>query len=256
MKKYVLIPLISTLFLTSCFKTAEEIKRDQQVDIQLQQSAKIIADLTSQVNELKGSLANTSGQLEEIDYKNQQNKVVESESLSKQIEELRSQITVLKSQLDQQKKDFDNLKSNFNKQNKYIKKVNKTLKTMGSNDSGSKNLLQAAHKAFEKNQQKKALELYQEVLGENKISAAQRNHVYYNIGLLNFWKKDYNETLIYMSKIYTKYPRSSFASKSLFYIGKAFKAQGKNDEAQATFSELIQKYPKSSQATAAKKEVK
>ena len=45
------------LIFTSCFKTAEEIKREKDIDRQLNQSSKIIADLRIEVQELKGSLA-------------------------------------------------------------------------------------------------------------------------------------------------------------------------------------------------------
>jgi uncharacterized protein (DUF3084 family) len=61
---------MSTL-LVSCFKTAEQIRREKKVDqmsVQYDQSSKIIADLQLQVKDLQNRLANTTGQLEEIDH--------------------------------------------------------------------------------------------------------------------------------------------------------------------------------------------
>ena len=238
--------------LTGCFKTAEEIKREKQVDTQLQQSSQIIADLTTQINELKGGLAQTSGQLEEIDHKTNQKTLTESQTLSDRILQLQSQIEVMQKEQATQQKQINELQKTIKSQNKYIKKVNKTLDKMG--DAGPADLLQKAHKAFEKNQQKNALDLYQQVLSENKINAAQKNHVYYNVGLLYYWKKNYDEALVHFSKIYTKYPKSSFAPKSLLYIARSFKNQKKNAEASAIYEELIKNYPKSKQANKAKSE--
>ena len=113
-----------------------------------------------------------------------------------------------------------------------------------------------AHKAFEANKQKKAKELYLQVLAEDKVNNAVKNHVFYNLGLLNYWSKKYDDALVYFSKIYTKYPKSSFAPASLLYIGRSFKNQNKTDEAKATFEELIKNYPKSRHAKSAQKELK
>ena len=68
--------------------------------------------------------------------------------------------------------------------------------------------------------------------------------------------KKYDDALVYFSKIYTNYPKSSFAPRSLLYIARCFNKLGKKDESKASYQELIDNYPKSSHAKTAKKEMK
>ncbi|MAX66414.1 MAG: tetratricopeptide repeat protein [Bacteriovoracaceae bacterium] len=253
----VLIMFIPLFLLTSCFKTAEEIKREQRIDQQMEQSSKIIADLNEQISILKMAISSTSGQLEEIDHKSKQTNNAKILTLSETVMQLKEQVKALTADNEQQKKLIQDLSEKIDQQSKFIKKVTGTLSKIGSEKKTSnKTLIKQAHTAFEANKQKKAKELYLETLQENKINNAQKNHVYYNLGLLNYWSRDYNDALVYFSKIYTKYPRSSFAPKALLYIARSFDKLKKTDEAKATYQEVIEKYPKSSQATKAKKEIK
>lgn len=254
--KFALLLALS-LTLTSCFKTAEEIKREKQREIQIQQSSQMIAELTLQVKDLQTKLANATGQIEEIDHNTKTKTEETAMTFTQTIASLSEQVKVLTAENQQNKAKLEALEKEFNSQKKYIKSVNSTLgKIAGPTKKSSSNKLKAAHKAFEKNQQKKAIALYQEVIASGKINARQRNHAQYNLGLLHYWKKDYDNALVYFSKIYTKYPKSSWAPKCLLYIGRSFAKQKKSAEANATFQELIEKYPKSSSAKKAKKEIK
>lgn len=254
MNKLLILSLL--LSLTSCFKTAEQIKREKQIDTQLNQSSKIIADLTTQLKNVQNGLSTTSGKIEEIDYKRQKSSEEQELTFSQTLAQLSEQVKILTQENRENKELIKNLTSKVDSQNKFIKKVTGTLTKMsGSNSSSGTSQLKVAHKAFEKNQKTKAKKLYNAVLSSGKINAAQRNHVYFNLGLLEFWNKKYNESLVYFSKIYTKYPRSSFAPRSLLYIARAFSKSGKTDEAKASYQELIKNYPKSKHAATAQKEI-
>jgi TolA-binding protein len=249
----ILILLSISLITTSCFKTAEQIRRDKVVDnmeIQVKQSSGLVADLTMQVSDLQTRLANATGQLEEIDHKSTQ-------TFTQTIAQLSQQVSIMTKENIETKNKILELTQELESQKKFISKVTGTLTKMASpSKSSSGNKLKTAHKAFEKNQQNKALNLYLEVLQENKINARQKNHVSYNIGLLYSWKKEYDSALGYFSPIYTNWPKSSWAPRALLQIARTFKKQGKNDEANATYEELVSKYKDSSQAKTAKKELK
>jgi TolA-binding protein len=254
-----ILPLLVILITTSCFKTAQEIERDKRVDqllIQKEQSGKLVANLTQQVQELEGRLASTSGQIQEMDHlqKTSQEKtfLTTKENLAK----LNAQVSLLTKSNEKQANDLNNLKIKVNSQSTYIKKVNTSLGTIVNTGSKSKSgsKLQEANKLFEKSKLTAAFDKYNEVLSESKINAAQKNAVYYNLGLISYWKKEFEDCISYMSKIYTKYPRSSYAPKSLLYIARAFKKMNKKDEANATFDAVIKKYPKTKHARNAKKE--
>ncbi len=249
--------LVLPLILTSCFKTAKEIKREKQRDTQIRQSSQMVAELTLHVKDLQTKLANATGQIEEVEHNTKTKTEETALTFTQTIASLSEQVKVLTQQSQQNKIKLAALEKEVESQKQYIKSVNKTLgKIAGPTKKSSSNKLKSAHKAFEKNQQKKAISLYLDLLNTGKVNARQRNHIRYNLGLLYYWKKDYNNALVYFSKIYTKYPKSSWASKCLLYIARSFKGQKKAAEANATYAELVKKYPKSSSAKKAKKEMK
>lgn len=252
--------LLASLLFTSCFKTAEEIKRDKMVDqmhSQVQQSSQLVADLTMQVSDLQTRLANTSGQIEEMDHKTTTKTQETAMTFTQTIAQLSEQVTVLTNENNENKKQIQILQGEVENQKKYISKVTGTLtKITGPTKTSSGNKLKKAHKAFEKNQQSDALKLYLDVLDDNKINAREKNHVSYNIGLLYYWAKKYDEALKYFSPIYTEWPKSSWAPRALLQIARTFNKLGKKDEATATYQEIISKYSTSSQAKTAKEEIK
>lgn len=255
MKNMFLLISIS-LLLSSCFKTAEDIRREQLIDQQLAQSSKIIAQLTNEVSTLKNRISLTSGQIEEIDHKTKESSAKQNTTMGQNIEQLSEQVNLLRTENSDLKKELVQVQGEIKSQQTYIKNITGSLTKMaGPSKSSSNSLLKQAHNAFEKGQRSKAKELYLEVLGENKINAAQRNGVYYNIGIIDYREKSYSEALVYFSKIYTKYPRSSYAARSLLYIARSFKKMNKKDEANASYQELITKYPQSKQIKFAKQEM-
>ena len=254
MHKIYLITL--SLILCSCFKTAEQIKREKQVDQQLAQSAKLVTELSGQVQSLQNQVAVATGQLEEMDHKTKQNNLEKAKTIGENITQLNEQVKVLLEDNKNLKQKVSKLEKEIDQQKKYIKKVTGALSSVaGTSKKSSASSLSKAHTAFEKGR-KNAKSLYLKVLEENKINAAQKNHVFFNLGLLEYRGKNYEKALVYFSKIYTKYPRSSFAPRSLLYIARSFKASGKTEEANVSFQELIEKYPKSRHAKTAKKEIK
>jgi TolA-binding protein len=256
----ILILISISLLTSSCFKTAEQIRRDKLVDnmsVQLKQSSALVADLTMQVSDLQTRLASATGQLEEIDHKSTTRTKESAQTFTQTIAQLSEQVTILTKENNETKQKVANLSSELKSQKKFITKVTGTLTKMtGPTKSSSASKLAKAHKAFEKNHQKNAMKLYLEVLEDNKINARQKNHVSYNIGLLYTWKKKYDEALAYFGPIYTNWPKSSWAPRALLQIARTFKKQGKTQEANATYEEIISKYKNSSQAKSAKKELK
>lgn len=249
--------LLCLIILTSCFKTAEEIKREKQVDQQLEQQTKLVTDLTSRVQSLQEQLALATGQLEEMDHKTKQANMEKAQSIGENLTQLNEQIKVLLEDNKNMKSQIAGLQKDIDEQRKYIKKVTGALSNVaGARPAKSSgNSLQKAHTAFEKGN-KNAKDLYLAVLEDGSINNAQKNHVYFNLGLIEYRAKDFEKALVYFSKIYTNYPKSSFASRSLLYIARSFKALKKNEEANVSYQELVDKYPKSKHAEAAKKEMK
>jgi TolA-binding protein len=61
--------------------------------------------------------------------------------------------------------------------------------------------------------------------------------------------------LIYFSKIYSKYPKSSLAASSLLFIGQNLEKMGKKDEAKEAYAKVVEDYAGSKEAKEAKKEM-
>lgn len=244
------------VLLTSCFKTAEEIKREQMVDqmsVQLEQSSKLVAELTQQVNYLQSKLDSKFGDLEEKQHIEKSAETQKAETFMQTTSQIAAQVVALQNEVEQNKKTIASLETQLNSQKKYISKVNTALGGIAGSSSGDK--LKDAHTLFEKNQLGDAMKAYEDVLAENKINAAQKNHVYYNMGLIHYRNKKYDDALVLFSKIYTKYPTSSWAPRSLLFIARSFEKQGKKAEAKATYQELLKKYAKSAQAKSAQDEI-
>lgn len=245
--------LYSLLLLSGCFKTAEQIQREKKVDSMTdrqEQSAKLVAELTQRVQALQNQLGATTGQLQEKDYEQNKQREEKMQAMQSTIDQLQAQVEALNAKVRDQQKSIHQIEKQIKKQKKYIKKVNSTLTDI---DQGG---LQSAHKLFEKGKSSQAIAAYEGVLAENKISAAQKNHVYYNLGLLNYRKKKYDDALSYFSKIYTKYPKSSWAPRALLFIAHSLDKKGLKAEAKAAYKKVLKEYPKSRQARKAKKELK
>lgn len=251
---------IISLTLSSCFKTADQIRREKTVDTmeaELKQSAKIIADLTTQVQDLKNNQLQASGKIEEINYEQKTKSEEQQKRIENILNQVNEQVQVLIENDKKNQAKIQSLENDIGSLRKYINNVSGTLtKIAGPTKTSSKNKLSTAHRAFEQNKQKRAAKLYKDVLNEGRINANQKNHIHYNLGLLSYWNKKYDEALTYFSKIYTQYPKSSWAPKALIYLARTFKKQKKMDEAIATYSEIMKKYPKSREAKKAKKEIK
>lgn len=247
------------LLLTSCFKTADQIKREKAVDqmsVQLEQSSQMVAELTQQVNNLQNSLANTTGQIQEIDHFQKKSTEEQTLAMHQSISQLQAQVKALAEEEAENKKRIALLNSELEEQKKYTRKITKSLSKLAASSSADRGATYAqANKLFEASKMSEAKAAYLDVLEAGKINAAQRNAVWYNLGLINYRDKKYDDAVTYFSKIYTKWPRSSYAPRALLYIARSFAKDGKTAEANAAFSEVIKNYPDSSQAKAAKKEI-
>lgn len=251
-----IILLFLIISVSSCFKTSEQIRREKMVDSmnnQMGQSQKMTADHTLRVKELEDKVDSLSGKIEEIQHQSSVKDETEQTNKKQKNAQLTAQVTALKKVADSNKLEVAKLKAQIESQKKFIKKITAAL---GVATQAKQSKYVQANKLYEGGKYTQAKQLYLELLSENKINAAQRNLVWFNLGLINYMGKKYDTALIYFSKIYTKYPKSSYAPKSLLYIARSFKLSGKKDAAKESFGELIKKYPKSWHANKAKTEMK
>ncbi|MFZ4714126.1 MAG: tetratricopeptide repeat protein [Bacteriovoracaceae bacterium] len=263
------LALFALLILSSaCLKTTEQIEREKKVDNlsqELSQSHKTVAELMLQVKDLQSKLNSMNGQFEELDHK-------QSSNMGKQIEEVHKQVTLLQEQVrgvQTENKGLNEkvvqLQENLDSQKAFIEKVTHSLGKMSQvkEEKVEKAKVEETGKTYEdaltlfkEKKIKKAKEIFLNIIDDKSQGAGTINKSHYQLGLIEFKSKKYDEALIHLSKVYTQYPDSSIAPSALLYIGKSFKAMKKDEEANSSFSELMEKYPKAKEATLAKKELK
>lgn len=247
MKLFLILSL--SLLATACLKTAEQIRREQRVESmsqQLSESQNIVADLTVMLKSLQTQIDSINGRLDVL----QKSSDDKSAANSKAIADLTTQVQTLS---DAVVKTEDEVKA----QRGFVEKVTNKLGSMaapssGGNNSDAKSVIAQAKSLMKKKKYSEARAKLEGLVNDSSVSSADMNKVLFHLGEVEFSQKQWEKSLVYFSKIYTKYPKSSLAPTSLLYIGKALKSLGKSDESKQAFDELKSNYPGSSAA----KEVK
>lgn len=258
------------LLLTGCLKTTDQIEREKKVDSlddEIHQSQKNTADLTLQVKDLYSKLAKTNGEIEELNYKQSKNSEKGTEESKKTIQVLSEQIKELQADLKKQQELTTTLSSQVQAHKEFIDELTKTM-SKGHHAEKSKNkdeenkvstvddVLENAFALYRSKKYEEAKAKFNLALENKELSAKNTNKANLHLGLIEFKQKKYEEALVYLSKVYTQFPNSSIAPGALLFIGKSFKGLKKLEEAEASFSELVEKYASSKEAEEAKKELK
>ena len=245
---------ILLIFLLASCKTAEEIRREQLVDtmsVQVPHLQKQSSDNTFQVQEHENRLNQIYGQLEETQHEEKQKILEKEKERIKSLEELTTRLTAIE-------KRFTSLEAQSKKQSFFIKEVTKQLqlrlkKSSGKNRKRKSTTFAQGIKMFQQKKYKKAKELLLQVLGQKRLKPSRWVKSHHVLGLIHYRQKNYNQAMVHMSKVYTRYSRSSKAPESLFIIAKSFLKTGQKLEAKGSFQQLVKQYPKAKEVREAKK---
>ncbi len=259
--KTIINSLLFALLFSSCLKTTEEIQKEQRVEQQLAQGQKFNKDFLVQIQTLQSTVDGYQGRFEEIEHKQFQQTQDSDEKLKKFMEQINEQMASLKEMASKNQQSISSLEKQVDQQSEFIKKVTKSLSSLGgsgkskSSKSSAVDDLEKADKLFSKNKYSDAQEIYEELISGKKLGAAKNNAALLNLGIIEYKKKNYNDALVHLSKIYTKWPRSSKSPSALYHIGLCFQALKQQDEARETFNKVMKQYSKSSYADQAKKQL-
>ena len=252
--KFLLVTLLA-LSAVSCLKTAEQVKREQRVDNmsqQLSDSQNIVADMTVMMKGLQQQIDQLSGKVEELQHQQKSLNGADLQGMNENLNLLRQQVQALN---DNQKKQNDELLQ----QRAFIEKVTDKLGKMGAQRSDSpkknpKNDIETARTLIRKKKYADARELLEGLVDNSDVTPGDQNKALHSLGMIEYEQNNYEKGLVFFSKIYTKYPKSSLAPDSLLYIARSLVKLGKKEEAKQAFSEVVSNYPESSSAKTAKKE--
>jgi len=241
--------LALSLTLTGCLKTAEQVRREQRVDNMSQQladSQNIVADLTVMLKNLQGQIDTLSGKMEELE-KNQQ------QLQGANLKEMGENLNLMKQQIDTIQQNQATQGEELKTQRGFIEKVTEKLGTLNKSSSagpkkGPKAEIAEARKLIGRRKFGDARSILEGMVNDSSVGAGDMNKVLHGLGEIEFAQKNWEKSLVFFSKIYTKYPKSSLAPSSLLHIGRALSHLGKKDEAAQAFQELKNQYPTSQAA--------
>jgi TolA-binding protein len=243
-----IIMTLALIPLAGCLKTAEQIRREQRVESMSQEladSQNIVADLTVMLKNLQSQIDTLNGRVEELQ---QSQKIVQSldlKGMSENVAVIKQQVETLTAAQATQGEEIKQQRAFIEKVTNKLGKINSPAETSKKNP---KEEIQAALKLVGKKKWNEARQSLETLADSPNLTPADVNKVYHGLGLVEFGQKNWEKSLVFFSKIYTKYPKSSLAPSSLLYIGKALDRLGKKEESLQAFQELKSQYPQSAAA--------
>lgn len=255
-----MMKIINVLFLltlvSACIKTADQVNREKRFEsmsAQMSDSQSLVANMVSQMKDIQTQLDALNGRLEELEHR--QGKI--NPDSVKGMEET---LTLLKSQQEADSAQLLAIQTELKEQRAFIEKVTESLNNLSkasapSKKKSTKEEMREALALVRSNKYAEARKQLETFIDHQDLNAADHNKVLHGLGRVEYYTRNYEKALIYFSKIFTKYPRSSLAPSSLLFIGRSLEKTGKKDEAKEAYAKVTEDYPTSSAAKEAKKEL-
>lgn len=229
--------VLLTFSLTGCLKTRAQLKQDPEdskepVPAQIQ-------DVQPQgqyaIDEIKGEITRLTGRIEDLERKNQQAETTPTGP---------------------GKEDFKKIETRINELETAQAAIIEALKKKQSNVAlpEASELFDKGKKAFQEKQFNEAIESLSGYLKNPSGKHAEeatflRAESYYEL-------KEYKKAIVDYSKFPEKFTRSKRMPAALLKIGRSFDALGMKEDAKGFYAELVEKFPKSSEAKKAKSKLK
>ena len=251
-----ILSILAILTLTvSCIKTADQVNREKRIDSmteQVKDSQGLMADLISQIKDMQTQINQLNGKVEEIEYKQKQ---IDPQSIKKMSENLEHVKTKQESESGQ----LTQIQNELKEQRIFMEKVTASLASMKSAPKAQKKSpkeeLAEGLELIRKDKYADARKVLESLIDHSALTAGDHNKVLHGLGKVEYYTNNSEKALVYMSKIYTKYPKSSLAPSCLFFIGRSLKKLGKKEEATQAFKKVIEDYPGTKEAKDAQKEL-
>jgi TolA-binding protein len=250
-----IVLLTTLLFLVSCIKTADQVQREkrmQNISEQMKDSQSLVSEIHSQLKDMQRQLDLMNGRLEVIEHQNKSVDPTQASKTSESMALMKSQQETLNSQMVQ-------MQNELKAQREFIQKVTTSLaseeKPKASKKKSAKDDLNAALEDIRQDKYSEARSSLEALIDHSDLTPGDHNKVLHGLGKTEFYTKNYDKSLTYFSKIYTKFPKSSLAPDSLLFIGRTLDKMGKKSEAKEAFAKVTEDYPGSKAAAAAKKEL-
>ena len=254
----VLSVLALLILSTACIKTADQVNRERRFEAMsenMKDSQGLLADVVGQMKDMQSQLDRMNGKIEELEHRQ---KGIDPAALQK----MNENVTLLQTQQQSDSEALQKIQAELKEQRGFLEKVTASLSAMGSEKpkasakkKSAKAELSDALELVKNGKYKEAKSGLESLIDAEGLTPGDNNKILHGLGRVEYNTKNYEQGLVYFSKIYTKYPKSSLAPSSLLFIAKSLKKMGKKDEAKEAFTRVAEDYPGSSEAQEAKKEI-
>lgn len=239
----------------SCIKTAEQVNREKRVESmseQMKDSQGLVADMVTQMKDMQSQLDKMNGKIEELEHRN---KKIDPDAINKMSENM----NVIKTQQESQNSQLLQIQNELKEQRTFIEKVTANLSQAATSNKSqkksAKNELAHALNLIKQDAYSDAKSELESLIDHPELSPGDHNKVFHGLGKVEYYTKNFDKSMVYFSKIYTKYPKSSLAASSLFFIAQNLDKMGKKDAAKEAYAKVVEDYAGSKEAKEAKKEM-
>jgi len=247
---------ILLLFLLISFascKTQEDIRREKSVESLNEQVAitqKNTASASARFLSIEEQLSKLSGQSEELAHNRQQeirDFAMFNERLNTLEEANKKQIEYIKT-----------LNEKIQDQTAYIDQVIKSLNSLVDKKKDLKTeklpvTVKSGISQFKSRDYDSSKATFLEILNNKKVSQKNKEASLHYLGQIEFQNKNYEESKVYFSKLFSENPKSIYGSRALLGLAKSFLQLKAKDEASQTIDEIIARYPKTKESNEALK---
>lgn len=246
--------LVLVLFSTACIKTAEQVQREKRYETMTQQfgdSQGLLANMVTQLKDMQSQLDKMNGRLEEIEHK-------QSKVDPEQLKAMSESMALMKTQQETQTTQLLEIQNELKVQRGFIEKVTSSLaaaKAAPAKKKSAKSEMNEGLQQIKKDKFADARKTLEPLIDHADLTAGNRNKVLHGLGKVEYYTGNHEKAMVYFSKIFTKYPRSSLAPSSLLFIGRSLGKMGKKEEAKQAYLKVIEDYKGSKEANEAKKEL-
>jgi TolA-binding protein len=225
--------LLSTLLLSGCLRTREDIKEVEAAAAMREQVSslqKVHADSNSRMEELQEQNRNLNGRIEELEHrlvKSEQDQGSGKENLQKSLEDSKRTNDLLQESIVKLQNELQALQEEM-----VALKVQESTKAGKAADAKGKDKEKSKDKDHEK---------------DKSLMEA---------GLGNFQDKKWKEAILNFDQYREKNPKGKYAAEATYRTGVCFQELGMVDEAKVFFQEVVAKFPQSEMAKKAQYRLK
>jgi TolA-binding protein len=267
MKRLSLIATIAILFTVTACKTQEDIRREKTVDSlneQVAQTAKSTANANSRFTALEEQMAKLTGMIEENSHKGQQE--------AKESATVKERLAALEETNKKQTEYMRALNEKVQEQSKYIEDVTKALTALSeqkekesekpapkkkeskeskeSNDEASAEVtVKNGISKYKEKDYSGAEEIFTAIADGKKSKKKDKEAAIHYLGMIKYKSKNFEEAKVYFSKLISENENSSYAPSALLNLARTFSQLKSKDEARQTLELLMEKFPKSKEAS-------